>query len=222
MITSMKRLASAIALVSLTAPALADPLTVALEHNGGILCFTRSYDAAWLKAHRGQTIREVRFALAYSGDSRDWPMLRMSLRGTGKPIYVYGPCEWWDKDLNRGVQDNVLDPTFKGNRGIGCHMMTDTTGVSAEEGGDFPVAWGDGRYVQVHLGGGATGWRSYDVSRPVSHPDLSPADSIFRLYRAPASECRELVTKFAPRASRRSGVVSSTSAIVESSDSETR
>jgi hypothetical protein len=191
MVAHMKCFALALALVSIAGPVLADPLTDALKQGGGTLCFTRSYDAAWLKSHRGQTIRDVRFALASDGT------LRMSLKGAGRPIYVYGTCEWWDRGLNRGVQNNVIFPSWKSEsgRGVGCHMMTDTTGVSAEEGGDFPVTWGDGHYVEVHMESGATGWRSYDTSRRVSFLNLSAADSIFRLNRASAAGCRELITK---------------------------
>ena len=194
----MRRLLLALALVGTAARA--DPLIDALQAGDGTLCFTRSYDAAWLKAHRGQTVRDVRFAItAVPGG---YPTLRMMLQGRGRPIYSFGACEWMETDLNRGVQDNVLDPTFKGTRGVGCHLMTDTTGVSAEEGGDFPVAWGDGKYVQVHMGGGTAGWRSFDVRPHASFMDLAAADSIFRLNRAPASACRELITRFAPGAER--------------------
>ena len=43
--------------------------------------------------------------------------------------------------------------------------MTDTTGVSAEEGGDFPVEWGKGNYVQVHLDGGVAGCIKHPENR---------------------------------------------------------
>jgi hypothetical protein len=188
----MRRLGVALALAAASGPAFADPLADALKAGHGTLCFTRSYDSAWLKAHRGQTVRDVRFALT------DDATLRMSLQGAGRPIFIYGACEWYQGDLNRGVQDNILDPTFKPTAGVGCHAMTDTTGVSAEEGGDFPVAWGNGKYVQVHLDGGVAGWRTYDANKPVTWPKLGRADSIFRLDRAPVSACRELITKFAP------------------------
>jgi hypothetical protein len=194
MVAAMKRLALALALASMAGPALADPLSDALKAGGGILCFTRSYDSAWLKGHRGQTVRNIRFVLTEDGT------LRMSLKSAGRPIYVYGACEWWDSGLDRGAQDNIIFPTWKTKtgRGVGCHMMTDTTGVSAEEGGDFPVTWGDGRFIQVHMESGATGWRNYDTSREVSWINLGPADTIFRLNRAPASTCRELIEKIAP------------------------
>jgi hypothetical protein len=186
--------AAVIALLSFAGPALADPLSNALRQGGGTLCFTRSYDASWLKSHPRQTIREVRFAFTQDGPGAE---MRMSLKGAGKPIYSFGVCEWWEHGLNRGVQDNVLDPTFKGTRGVGCHLMTDTTGVSAEEGGDFAIAWGDGRYAQLHLNGSVTGWRKVDTRRHATFVQLNPADGIFRLDRAPVSQCSELLGKLA-------------------------
>lgn len=186
------------ALASLSGGAAANPLSDALRSAHGTLCFTRSYDSAWLKAHRGQTVRELRFALTQGTRSNDYPTLRMSLRGSGGPIYSYGACEWWDKDLNRGVQNNLIFPSYHSGRGIGCHMMTDTAGVSAEEGGDFPVAWTDGRSIEVHLESGATGWHDYSARGRAIFLDVKPADLVLRLNRAPVSACRELITRLAP------------------------
>src|SRR5215212_11823058 len=161
----MKRFALLLALGSLAGPALADPLTDALRSAGGTLCFSRSYDAAWLKAHPGQTIRSALFVISKDRATQSWPALRMELRGSGKPIYVFGGCGWEQDGINRGVQNDILDPSFKLNSGGGCHLMADVTGVSAEEGGDFPVAWDGGRSIQAHLPDVFAGWRSYDVSR---------------------------------------------------------
>ena len=188
----MKRVALTLALASLAGPAIADPLSDALKASNGTLCFTRSYDAAWLTGHGGQTMRSARFALTSDGT------LRMSLHGAGQPIYMFGECSWYQGNINRGVQDNILDPTFKPTSGVGCHLYTDVTLVSAEEGGDFPVAWGNGRYIQAHLPDIVAAWRSYDVSRNATWPKLKRADRIIRMNRAPAADCRELVTKFAP------------------------
>src|SRR4051812_36761220 len=113
MVAAMKRFVLAMALGSMAGPALADPLSDALKAAHGSLCFSRSYDAAWLKAHRGQTIREVRFAITNGGPSGDYPTLRLSVSGAGKPIYAFGACEWWGSDINRGVDGKVLDSTFK-------------------------------------------------------------------------------------------------------------
>jgi hypothetical protein len=194
----MRRFALLLALGSLAGPAFADPLTDALRSAGGTLCFSRTYDSAWLKAHPGQTIRSALFALSKDRAAQSWPALRMELRGPGKPIYLFGGCGWYQGDINRGVQNDVLDPSFKPTSGVGCHMMTDVTGASAEEGGDFPVAWDVGRSIQAHLPDIVAGWRSYDVSRAATAPRLGVADRIIRLNRAPASACRDLVRKFAP------------------------
>ena len=54
----MRKSALALMLALAAGPALADPLAEAIDGDGGVLCFTRSYDSAGLKAHRGQTLRE--------------------------------------------------------------------------------------------------------------------------------------------------------------------
>jgi hypothetical protein len=184
-----------IASIAYSAPALADPLGDAIRADGGTACFIRAYDTVWLKAHPGQTLREARFAITANSD---WQTLRMSLSGSGKPMYLFGECAWYESGLNRGVQNDILDPTFKGTRGVGCHLYTDVTLGSAEEGGDFPVQWGEGKFIQAHLPDIVAAWRSYDVRHYATWPKLGRADRIIRLNRAPASECRELVTKFAP------------------------
>lgn len=190
----MKRTALALALASLAGPAIANPLSDALKAGGGTLCFTRSYDSAWLKAHPGQTVREARFAIV---ENKDWNTLRMSLRG-GQPTYLFGECNWYAGDLNRSGQNEIIEPSFKPTTGVGCMLYTDVTAGSAEEGGEFPVQWSGGRTIQVHLPESAAAWRSYDVRRNATWTKLNRADRIIRLNRAPASECRELVTKFAP------------------------
>ena len=190
----MKTAIAALALTLTAAPALAaDPLSNALRADGE-LCFTRSYDAAWLKAHRGQTVRDMTLAIAKDG------RMRMRMQGAGKPLYAFGGCYWVAGTLNRGVQDNIFDRGFKPTTGVNCDIMTDTTGVSAEEGGYFPIDWRDGRTIEVHLIDSFAAWRSTDVRRNADFIDIKPADRILRLNRAPASACRELVARFAPGA----------------------
>ena len=77
-------------------------------------------------------------------------------------------------------------------------MMVDHTGMSAEEGGDFPVEWQSDRVIQAHLPDLVAAWRSYDVSRHAKFIDVGRPDRIVRLNRAPSSDCTELVAKFAP------------------------
>ena len=178
----------------------ASPLETAMKASGGSLCFSRSYDAAWLKGHDGQTVREARVLVTTSrGTGR--PMLRVKVAGNGKPIYSYGECRWYDGDLNRGGQDDILDESFKPTTGVGCHLYTDVNGYSAEEGGDFPVEWvGDGEALQIHLPDQLAGWRTLDVSRNADFHALGAADRIIRLTRAPQAKCDELLKRFAPGA----------------------
>jgi hypothetical protein len=195
MIAPMKRSALALAAAALAGPALADPLDDALKAAGGTLCFTRSYDSAWIKAHRGQTIREVRFAV---NKHNDWRTLRMSLQGSDKPIYIFGECQWYDGDLNRDGQGDPIEPSFKPTTGLGCMLYVDVTAGAAEEGGYFPVEWGgDGKYIQVHLPDRLAAWRSRDVADYATWTTIRPGNRVIRLNRAPASACREL-TQFAP------------------------
>jgi len=194
----MRRWVIAAAWAASGSSALADPLTDTLRGGAGTVCFTRSYDAAWLKAHRGQTVREIKLAMTYDSGAPTSPAMRMMIRAGGEPMYLFGSCRWMEGDLNRGGSNDILDPSFKPTTGVGCHMMTDVTGASAEEGGDFPVAWIGGRQVQAHLPDTVAAWRSLDVRRTAAFAPLRAADRIVRLNRAPSASCTELVTKFAP------------------------
>jgi hypothetical protein len=195
----MKSLPLLLAAAAYAGPAAADPLMDSIKAAGGTICFSRTYDAAWLKAHPGQTLREARFAVTYDRKDQAWPAMRVMLRSAGKPMYLFGGCGYEASGINRGVDNAILDPTYKLDSGLSCHMMTDVTGASAEEGGDFPAQWGDGgKFIQAHLPDSVAAWRSYDVRGSARFVDLGRADRIIRLTRAPASECRELVAKFAP------------------------
>lgn len=188
-------------IIALAAAAVAaDPFVTMLDQSDGQLCFTRSYYSAWLKAHKGQRVRDMRLAVTASRGN-DRPMMRLKLDGLGAPLYAYGKCSWYAGDLNRGVDCGILDTSFKGDTGLGCHLYTDIDGVSAEEGGDFPAEWvEDGGAIQLHLPNPVAGWRSLDVSGYAGFHDLGPADRIVRLKRAPVSACSELIKRFAPKA----------------------
>lgn len=186
------------AIVAAAAAAAASPLETAMQANGNVLCFSRSYDAAWLKAHKGQKAQHARMALT-RGRLNASAQMRISLKGKFRPYYLYGECSWYEGTLNRGVQDNILDESFKPTSGVGCHLYTDVTGASAEEGGDFPAEWIDGgRYLQIHLPDGFAAWRSLDVSRNADFHELGAKDRIIRLERSAASACKTLIDRFAP------------------------
>lgn len=193
----MRKSALALMLALTAGPAFADPLAEAIDADGGVLCFARSYDSAWLKAHRGQTLREVKLAISYD-EASNMPVMRLSLRDPRRALYGFGQCWWAAGDLNRGVQDNILDPGFKPTTGVGCHMVTDITGGSAEEGAEPLIDWRDGRTIQLHLGDSLAMWSSYDISGTAKWHDLKAGDRIVRLGRVKPSQCRELVARFAP------------------------
>jgi hypothetical protein len=181
-----------------SASMLASPLEDAMKAHGQILCFTRSYDSAWLKAYSRQKLREARLALTRS-QINEAAAVRIELKGDFAPYYAFGECSWYEEGLNRGVQDNVLDPSFQPTSGVGCHLYTDVTAASAEEGGDFPAAWIDGgRVLQMHLPDSFGAWRSHDASRNASYQELGAQDRIIRLERAEASACKTLIDRFAP------------------------
>ena len=176
---------------------LADPLEDAMQANGHVLCFARSYDSAWLASHKGQKVEQARMALTRS-QINNAAAVRIELKGRFAPYYMSGECRWFEGDLNRGVQDNVLDPSFKPTRGVGCHLYTDVTAASAEEGGDFPAEWVDGgRFLQVHLPDSFGAWRSRDISQNATYQDLGANDRIIRLERVSAAACKDLIEGFA-------------------------
>ena len=193
----MRKFAFGLVFALTAGPVLANPLADALERDGGVLCFTRTYDAAWLKAHRGQTLREVTLAISDDPDSTMIDM-RLSLRDSRRTLYGFGGCWWAAGDLNRGVPNNVLDPAFKPTTGVGCHMVTDITGGSAEEGAEPPIDWRDGKTIEMHLGESLAMWTSYDISSTAKWHELKPADRIVRLHRVKPAECKQLIAKFAP------------------------
>lgn len=196
-VAAMKRLAFALAAAATATSALADPLSDALGASGDLLCFTRAYDAAWLKAHPGQSLREAKLMVSYR-DSDPWPGMRMSLKSARRPLYLFGDCAWGDA-VNRGVQNDILIDSFKPESGVGCMLFTDVTGASAEEGGYFVIDWQDGgNRIVVHLQDGAAVWRSVDAENHAEFVDFKPADRVIRLDRAPAAACDDLA-KFPSR-----------------------
>lgn len=193
----MKKVAVALIALCCATSVLADPLIGALDANGGALCFTRTYDSNWLESHPGQTLKGVTLAISEDAD-RDMHDMRLALDLPRGPLYGFGQC-WWETNINRGVQNDILDPTFKPTKGVYCHMVTDITGGSAEEGAEFSVDWRDGgRTIQAHLAEAMAMWTSYDIRETADWHDLNVEDRIVRLNRADGSECRTLIEKFAP------------------------
>lgn len=189
----MKRAALTLAFALVAGPALANPLSEALDAAGGALCFQdgerRPADQQWTG---------VRLSLSRDGVEGGAPTLRLRLQGKGRPVLIHGVCAWMP-EINRGGGGRILDPTFLPTSGVTCFMTTDVTGASAEEGGSFPVDWGgDGQTIQVHLPQIVAAWRGYSTSRGATWPKVAAADRIVRVQRAPAEACADLRAKFVP------------------------
>ena len=187
----MKRAVLGLALALAAGPALATPLSDALD--AGPLCFT-----GVASAPAGQSWKQVVLSLTRDRGPDNAPTARLSLQGAGKPLLIHAACTWMEGNINRGGGDRILDPTFLPTSGVTCFMATDLTGASAEEGGSFPVDWADGQTLAVHLPFTVAAWRGYDTRRAATWPEVAVADRIVRVSRAAPEACAELRAKFAP------------------------
>ena len=135
-------------------------------------------------------MRRVTLAFSKTDRLENIATLRLKIEGKGAPLYSLGECEWMEEGLNRGGQDNVLMPGFKPTKGVSCHLYVDASLGSAEEGGDYPIDWRDGRTIELHLDESLASWRSTDVAgRDARFAPLGKGDRVFRLNRAPAAAC---------------------------------
>lgn len=168
-------------------------LVEAVPKNGA--CFVRNYDAAHLRAHRGQTVVSIRVSLRHEladspDDTRD---LRIELhqKNQARPFYVVGGCNW-SEEVNRDVTGKRLIEAFRFDAGVQC-MARGGIGGSAEEGGDFPIdIAADGSSLTLYMDSGVGGWRGPDQKKKSSYLEFGPQDRIFRLDRANGDACAEL------------------------------
>jgi len=182
----MKAPIAALTLALCATPALADPLTEALD--AGPMCFQRAGPPP-----AGQQWKTALVSL--SRDAEGVPTMRLRLEGKDKPVLIYASCGWL-AEINRGGGGRILDPTFLPTSGVTCFMQTG----AEDEAGSFPVAWEDGQALQVHLPFTVAAWRGWDARRKATWPDVAAPDRIVRVSRAPAEACSELNAKFAPAA----------------------
>src|SRR3954453_21623203 len=74
-----------------------NPLSRAVPHReGASACYSRSYDAAHLKAHQRQMTQKVVLSLRYQQGQH---VVRIMLQEKSRPapLYVVGSCGWSDK-----------------------------------------------------------------------------------------------------------------------------
>ncbi len=142
-------------------------------------CFTRTYDAAHLRAHAGQKTltAEVRF------QQRD---LQLALAESGREHLISATCSW-AMQAGRDIKGKSLLPAFKGRAAYDC--IVTYSEESAEEGGYLifapaPDATSATVYVDSPVAARTT-WQG--KARSIA---LGPEDRVFKLMQAPAAACR--------------------------------
>jgi hypothetical protein len=173
--------------------ALADPLSDLLDKGGGTVCYSRVYDPAHLDEHPAQKTTEVRLSFAAESDN-DGAVIRVLLKLGAKPNYINGGCSW-TAQANLDITGKPIIEAFKGPAGLNCWALTSEDGSSAEEGGDFFVDLKDGKSITLYLPEYIAAWPSFDRSDGAEFLQLVKEDRIFRLDKANAAPCREMVEK---------------------------
>jgi hypothetical protein len=173
--------------------ALADPLSDLLERERGSACFSRTYDRAHLAANPGQKTEAALLSLQALPDN-DFGVIRIRFDRSDGTFFIVGSCGWRE-NANLDVQGEKLIPAFMGPSGLDCHAMTSADGMSAEEGGDFPVDLRDGASISLYAPESLAAWKSFDRSAAADWVEFGKDDLIFRLNAADHADCREMVEK---------------------------
>jgi hypothetical protein len=169
-----------------------NPLSRAVPHKeGASACYSRTYDAAHLKAHPRQMTQNVMLSLRYE---RGQHIVRIMLKQKNRaaPLYIVGGCGWSDK-ANLGVDDKALVKEFKATSGLDCNAFSGLN--SDEEGGDYPIDFAaDGKSLTLYLVDQTSAWSGPDQKKKTISMRLGSEDLIFRLDRVDATMCRSMET----------------------------
>ncbi len=180
-------------LTGVSSAATADPLSDLLAKGGGAACFERAYDDAHLAKNPNQKTRSALLSLKALPDGAG-TVIRVRFARSDGTFYIVGSCSF-ERNANLDVQGEPLLETFKGPSGLDCHAMTTADGMSAEEGGDFPIDLRDGTAVALYMPDGLAAWRSFDRSAAAEWIDFGRQDNVFRVTRADPGRCEEMVQK---------------------------
>mgnify|MGYP001186290816 CR=1 FL=1 len=172
-------------------PAQADPLSDLLKQDDGAACFERIYDDAHLARNPRQRTRSVLMSLKEAEDGGG-TVIRIRFQRTDGERYVVGTCEWANP-ANLDTMGEKMIPAFRGPGGLDCHAATDVDGMSAEEGGDFPVDLRDGTVPVLYMPEDIAAWRSIDRPGNAEFLPFGTDDNVFRMDRTDAGACRVLV-----------------------------
>jgi hypothetical protein len=167
-----------------------NPLSRAVPHKeGASACYSRTYDAAHLKAHPRQMTQSVMLSLRYE-QRYHTVRIALSQKGRPAPLYVVGGCGWNDK-ANLGVDDKPLVAAFKATSGLDCHAYAGIN--SDQEGGDFPIDFADdGKTLTLYLVDQTSAWSGSNQKKKTIGMRLGSEDLIFRLDRVDATICKPI------------------------------
>lgn len=188
----MRRIASGLAalLMSVAGASAQDkdnPLSRAVPRaEGSSACFSRSYDAAHLKAHPRQMTQSVMLSLRF--DDEQGHVVRIMLRQKKPaPFHIVGVCGWSEK-ANLGVDDKPLVKAFTKTSGLDCAAFA---GLESDvEGGDFPIDFAeDGQSLTLYLVDQTSAWSGANQAKKTAGLRLGKDDLIFRLDRTDAATC---------------------------------
>jgi hypothetical protein len=169
-----------------------NPLSRAVPpKEGASACYSRTYDAAHLKARPRQMTQNVMLSVRYQQGQH---IVRIMLKQKNRPVplYMVGDCGWSDK-ANLGVDDKPLVKEFKATSGLDCNAFSGLN--SDEEGGDYPIDFAaDGKSLTLYLVDQTSAWSGPDQKKKTIRMRLGSEDLIFRLDRADAAMCRSMET----------------------------
>jgi hypothetical protein len=169
-----------------------NPLSRAVPHKeGASACYSRTYDAAHLKAHPRQMTQNVMLSLRYE-QGQHTVRIMLKQKNRPAPLYIVGGCGWSDK-ANLGVDDKPLVKEFKATSGLDCNAFSGLN--SDEEGGDYPIDFAaDGKSLTLYLVDQTSAWSGPNQKKKTIGMRLGSEDLIFRLDRVDAATCRSMET----------------------------
>jgi hypothetical protein len=163
-----------------------DPLSDQLTSPDEGLCFSRDYDAAHLKQHKGQRTQAA--MLSFRSDA-----VRIMLRQTGRaaPVYLVATCEWNPKTAGVNTSGSRMMPSFKKRQGYECIVIVSPG--SAQEGGYAVIDPAtDAKSLVLHLNSPVQAHPSLDKDAPVFTLNLAREDRAFLLTRIEPAACRAM------------------------------
>jgi hypothetical protein len=163
-----------------------DPLSDRLTSATGSLCFSRDYDAAHLRQHKGQLTQAA--MLSFKSDA-----VRVMLRQKGRaaPVYLVATCEWNPRTAGITTSGTRMMPSFKKRQGYDCIVIVSPG--SAQEGGYAVIdPSADAKSVTLHFDSPVQARPSLDKDARVLSLNLGREDRAFLLTRVEPAACRAM------------------------------